>query len=579
MKKKVYVFQLQSASWKNLLPLSAALLVSYSKSISKLNKNYDFEIKIIREKPLETVKSLIYPNILAFSTYSWNFRQSLEIARLGKLRSSECFVIFGGPMIPTNPNDLRKFFEKYSFIDIAVQGMGEWAFSDILLSKLGEKKLNQIAGISYLDTDGSIVTNKPNYNKDVNEIPSPFLNGTFDEILSRYQDKITGALWETNRGCPYSCTFCVQGNLTFSKILKYDFDRLEKELDWISKNKISYLYGTDANFGILPRDIDIVKKIADHRKKNGYPEHFGINWLKNSSKKIMEIIETLNRGGVGARLTLSMQSFNEDTLKAVKRKNISFEKLKELKKEAARKGIITYTELILGLPEDSYDSILKSLDNCMDGCLTHFFIVYLGRLLDATEMSEDEYKNKYKLKTRTCKVGIGRHEGFNVGVDETEEIIVSTSALTVSDWTKIFDIIHVALTLYNFRLAFFIFNYLRAEYNIDIIDLIKFIIKKAIKNNSVPVIRNAIKIINNGRQAILDEKTNLVSLDFTGHILFEVHEAALFLILKELDSFYKEMRLLINDYLNSKSILFDESILDEVFKYQEYRIPTWNIIK
>lgn len=571
-KRKVYVHQIQSASWKNFLPLSAAMLVSYAKSIPQISKEYDFEIKVLRQYPLETVRSYKSPDVLAFSVYSWNFKQSLEVARLGKLATSDSLVVFGGPMIPTNPGYLRIFFKNYPFIDIVVHGMGEWPFSEILLAKIGEQNLNSIAGISYRKRDGSITTTEPLYNRNLDELPSPFFDGTFDEVLSRYGDRITGALWETNRGCPYTCAYCVQGNSHFSKIITFSKDRLYKELEWISKKKISYVFGTDANFGILPRDIEIAEMLAELSKRNGYPKFFIINWLKNSSKRIMEIVEMLQKGGVHTQLTLSMQSFNNDTLAAIKRKNMELSEFEDLKKESVKKGISTYTEIILGLPNDTYDSLVSTLDKCMDKYLNHFLVVYLCRMLDATEMAEPDYRNKYKLEIRSCPIGIARHEWFDVGVAETEEIIVSTSTLSIQNWEKIFTLIYTELVLYNFRLAFFIFNYLRTEYSVNLIDLIEYIIAKG---DLYPTIRKTLKIINNGRQAILDSQINFISLDFTGNMLFEVHEAALLVLINEKDIFYKELWTIISDYLRLKGIAVQSSVLAEVFKYQVSRIPTW----
>lgn len=557
------------------MPLSAGLLTSYAKSIPQIREGYDVMIEILRQDPEVTVCSYQQPDVLAFSVYSWNFRQSTEVARLGKLSSPGSLTVFGGPMIPNDSDDLKAFFNRYPFIDIVVHGMGEWVFSEILLARLRGEGFGSIAGISYRNGSGFISTGEPLYLRNLDELPSPFLDGTFDELISRYKDRITGVLWETNRGCPYNCVFCVQGNSAFSKIIKFSQDRLSKELEWISERKISYLFGTDANFGILPRDIEITKKIAGLHRQNGYPEVFFINWLKNSSKKMLEIIEILQEVNVQTRLTLSMQSFNERTLTAIKRKNMTTSTFQKLREEAAKKGITTYTELILGLPNDTYESVISNLARCMDRYLTHFFVVYLCRLLDGTEMAQYEYRDKYKLQTRSCRVGFGRQEGYDIGVEEKEEIIVATSTLPVKDWSKAFIFIYAALVLYNFRLAFFILNYLKRELAFNIINFMEYIIQEPWKDDSYAVIKKAIGIIDNGRQSILDSKTNLVSLDFTGHMLFECQEAALFILLREIDSFYKELRMLVDKYLDSKKIAFDAKILSEVFRYQRYCIPTW----
>jgi len=575
MKRKVYVHQIQAASWKNLLPLSAALLISYAKSIPQISKEYDFEIVILRQNPSETVRSYTEPDILAFSTYSWNFRQSLEVARLGKLATPDSLVVFGGPMIPNNPNDICTFFESYPFIDIVVHGMGEWPFSEILLTRPPrDRDLSSIVGISYRNHDGFITTTKPSYNRNLYELSSPFLDGTFDKILARYGDLITGALWETNRGCPYSCTFCVQGNPSFCKIARFSKDRLYKELEWISKRKISYVFGTDANFGILPRDIEIAEMMAELSNRNGYPEFFIVNWAKNSSRRMMEIMETLQRGGVHTRLTLSIQSFNDDTLTAIKRRNIKLSTFDDLKKESTKRGIATYTEIILGLPNDTYDSLVSTLDRCMGKHPNHFFVVYLCRLLAGTEMSEPEYRNRYKIGTRPCRVGIARYGHFDAGVAEAEEIVVATSTLPIHDWERIFTLIYMDLVLYNFRLAFFIFNYLREEHSVDLNNLIDYLINQSTETTHSPI-GKVLKVINNGRQSILDGQTNLVSLDFAGNMLFEVHEAALLTLISEIDDFYRELWELTNNYLLSREITVDSSILAEVFLYQQARIPTW----
>jgi len=571
-KRKVYVHQIQSGSWKNFLPLSAGLLVSYAESIPEIYKEYDFDIKILREKPSQTVASYENPDVLAFSTYSWNFKQSLEIARLGKAAFPDCLIVFGGPMMPGNFDNIRVFLESHRFIDIIVRGMGEWPFAEILLARINKKEFSYIAGASYARKNGFVVANNPFYDRDLNEIPSPFLNGIFDEILLKYKDKISGALWETNRGCPYNCAYCVQGNIRFPKIINFDEGRLAEEMEWISKNKMYYVFGADANFGLFHRDIKIAEMIAEFGKQNGFPKFFIINWLKFSSKKMMDIIETVRKGGVHTQLTLSMQSFNNDTLLAIKRRNMDLSSFEELKKEANKKGIITYTELILGLPNETCGSLLSAMDKCMDRYQNHFFIVYLCRLLDGAEMSEPDYKNKYKIETRTCRIGLTRHEWMDAGVDENEEIVVATSTLPVKDWEKMFVFINVVLALHNFRLSFFIFNYLKAEYSINLIDLISYIIDK---RELYPVIGKALGIINNGSQSILSGQTYLASLDFMGNMLFETHEAALLSILSEKDIFYSELRILVDNYLKSNEIIVQQPVLGEVFKYQAFRIPTW----
>src|SRR5262249_30735181 len=89
---------------------------------------------------------------------------------------------------------------------------------------------------------------------DLDSIPSPYLTDWFQR---QDAERWIAAIIETNRGCPYSCTFCDWGAATASKIRLFSTERVFAEIDWVSKNRIEVLWFADSNFGIFPRDIDI----------------------------------------------------------------------------------------------------------------------------------------------------------------------------------------------------------------------------------------------------------------------------------------------------------------------------------
>src|SRR3989338_7461014 len=90
-------------------------------------------------------------------------------------------------------------------------------------------------------------------------------------------------LWETNRGCPFSCTFCDWGSAVQSKVFTFDLSNVLRETDWFVEHKIEYVTCCDANFGILPRDLEIAKYMAEAKKKYGYPKTFSIQSTKNAT--------------------------------------------------------------------------------------------------------------------------------------------------------------------------------------------------------------------------------------------------------------------------------------------------------
>jgi radical SAM superfamily enzyme YgiQ (UPF0313 family) len=94
---------------------------------------------------------------------------------------------------------------------------------------------------------------------DLDSVPSPFLTGLFDAYA-----EVPGArvVIETNRGCPYGCTFCDWGSATLSRIRQYDLDRVFAELDWCADAKAFSVGPADSNFGIFKRDVDIAERIG-----------------------------------------------------------------------------------------------------------------------------------------------------------------------------------------------------------------------------------------------------------------------------------------------------------------------------
>src|SRR6185295_515192 len=97
------------------------------------------------------------------------------------------------------------------------------------------------------------------------------------------------ALQETNRGCPYACTFCAWGSASLSKLRQFDERRVVDEMEWMARHKIEFLYNADANWGILPRDVALTEALVAIKEKHGYPQKFRAAFAKNSNETIFQI--------------------------------------------------------------------------------------------------------------------------------------------------------------------------------------------------------------------------------------------------------------------------------------------------
>src|SRR5262249_1936052 len=127
------------------------------------------------------------------------------------------------------------------------------------------------------------------------EVPSPYLMGYMDEHIAEIK-KLgpLGLLWETNRGCPYACTFCDWGAATLSKVRLFATERLLGEIEYFSKINVDFLIACDANFGIVPRDLELARALVDAKKQLGFPRMFFVNYAKNSNDRVFDITEALH---------------------------------------------------------------------------------------------------------------------------------------------------------------------------------------------------------------------------------------------------------------------------------------------
>jgi hypothetical protein len=122
-------------------------------------------------------------------------------------------------------------------------------------------------------------------------VPSPYIAGIFDDLVKKYPDYYWNVTLETNRGCPYQCTFCDWGGLIASKMKKFDLHRIEDELKWIVQQKVGSIFIADSNLGIFfERDKKIARMIRQAADK------LGVDYIEFSPNPIIR--SKLNRLGL-----------------------------------------------------------------------------------------------------------------------------------------------------------------------------------------------------------------------------------------------------------------------------------------
>ncbi len=430
-----------SFSGQNYLPYSIALLQTYVQKFASNPGRYEFLTPIYKRMRIaDAVAAMKDADLVGFSTYVWNGRISLEIARRLKALKPGIAIVFGGPHVPDQP---ELFLRAHPQIDVAVHNEGERTFLKLLDAFSDRAAWKALPGVSMIDADGSFVRNANTERvRDLDEIPSPFLEGAFDSIMKANPNESWIGLWETNRGCPFRCTFCDWGSATAAKVTKFGEERLYREVDWFADKKIEYVFCCDANFGIQKRDVDIAKYVADIKKKTGYPVALSVQNTKNATERAYLTQKILSDAGLNKGVALSMQSIDGPTLEAIKRDNISLGTYMELQRRFTRDRVETYSDLILGLPGETYESFVKGVDRLIENGQHNRIQFNNLSILPNAEMGDPAYQKKYGMVTVESKI-INIH-GERVELDddvpEVQDLVVATSAMPAADWrrTRIF---------------------------------------------------------------------------------------------------------------------------------------------
>jgi radical SAM superfamily enzyme YgiQ (UPF0313 family) len=410
------------------LPYTPAVLWCYASQFEHISSQIELGEFIWYREPIEdVVERLKDHDIVGLSTYIWNKNYNHVLGKALKLANPNMLILSGGPEPAiTDP----EFFIKFPYIDICSIQEGEKSLKAILEHYLeGNTDYTDIKGL-IVNVDGkSVNTGNPERISDLDTIPSPYLTGVFDHLLEKHPEVRWNVTLETNRGCPYACTFCDWGSLTYSKVKKFDVERVYKELEWIGQKGCDFVSITDANFGIFPdRDMDIARRLVEVQQKYDNPKAYTISWAKNQKREVVDIVKMLiYEGGSKIGLNLSVQSMDEHTLEVIKRKNLDTNKIEEVFELCEENNIPLYTELILGLPAETEQTWKENFYTLYKAGNHTGITVYQAQLLENAEMNLTQ-RLEYDLEGRVVYdylVGTYNEHEVREGI----EVVISTKDL------------------------------------------------------------------------------------------------------------------------------------------------------
>jgi radical SAM superfamily enzyme YgiQ (UPF0313 family) len=563
------------------LPLVSGLLRAYAETFPEIRASYRFmPFVYAMDRPANILaKYTEPPHVACFSSMMWNEQLNYHIAREIKARYPHCLIVFGGPNVPMPPQHaIEDWMQAHPFVDVAVRAEGEEPFVQILTAHERGEGFAHIPGVASRARNGIVFNDaEQTFQRDM-PYPSPYLEGLYDDLLQegRADGHQFQAIIETNRGCPFPCTFCYWGRGGLSRRYRFkDLDRVVAEIEWMGTNGIRYVFNADSNFGMNPRDKDIADAIAATKQRYGYPEKFRTCFGKNTDERIFQIGALLHANGLEKGITLARQSNDGKTLDNIKRTNIKMATYVNLQSRFNDLNIPIYSEMILGLPGETASSWRRGVDELLEAGVKNQLFVYLCQVLQNTEMAEAAYREQFGLQTKVIKLaeihGEARPADF---VDEFEEIVIGTASMPHEDWKAALRFSYVMMLFHSLKLAYYVMILLLDRYGLKMSSFIAFVAERRFENPAELLTRelNVYDAII-ARMVDRGEHRGTVLPDY-GEMYWDVEEASFLRLTQDTDRFYDDLWWLTREFLASEGKADEPELVSQVVRYQQCRIPS-----
>lgn len=280
-------------------------------------------------------------DIYAFSVYIWNVRFITELAQRLKLAAPECVILFGGPEVSYDAEEVLK---RCPFVDGVICGEGEQAFYDYVSGKPPA----QINGAVFRKvTTGSA---EPCEQQSLDALPIAYTKQDLDKLKHRI------VYYESSRGCPFRCSYCLSST---SRSVRYvSLPRVFADLKLFMQNHVSLVKFTDRTFNL---DRDRTKKILHFILKNNMDTRFHFEIAADLLDELtIHMLKTAPAGMF--QLEIGVQSTNQATLTAIDRKTDLTRLLDNVRQLRENRNLHLHLDLIAGLPYENFERFGQSFD-------------------------------------------------------------------------------------------------------------------------------------------------------------------------------------------------------------------------
>jgi len=351
----------------------------------------EFEVDMAEYTIKDTAMSIVAdlyrrrPDVVGFSCYIWNIEETIAVVDILRKVLPNVRIVLGGPEVSY---DTEYWMERLPAVDFIVMGEGEETFRHLLREIAGAGKYHFVFGLAYRK-DGRTVINPPRPKLDLNALPSPH---RFPEDLPQLGNRVV--YFETSRGCPFSCQFCLSSIET--GVRYFDIERTKSDLLYLIENGAKLIKFVDRTFN-LKRDyaLEIFRFLIDHHRGCVFQFEITADIMR---PEVLDFLAEHAPPGI-FRFEIGVQSTNDPTNLAVQRRQ-NFDKLSRTVTKIRDSGnIAQHLDLIAGLPLEDYDTFRKTFNDVFALRPEELQLGFL-KMLRGTGLRRDAAKYGYVYQDR-----------------------------------------------------------------------------------------------------------------------------------------------------------------------------------
>lgn len=322
-------------------------------------------------------------DIILFSTYIWNVNDIVKLCNNIKKIKPNTKIALGGPEVTY---DSECSMRNYPFVDYILYGEGELVFRDLVMHLQGNKSIEDVEGIVYRSGDEIIISRPKELLQNLDDIPSPYENLNPEE----YENRIV--YYETSRGCPFNCQYCLSSTL---KGLRYfSIDRVKKDLKALIDARVSQIKFIDRTFNANKKFAKEIMSFLMENDNDYTTYHFEVT-AHLLDDDMLDFLANCKEGLF--QFEIGVQTTNQKVLDAVGRRD-DFGKLSYVvQKIASYRNIHQHLDLIAGLPYEDYSSFENSFNDVFNLGIEHLQLGFL-KMIKGTGIrrTADEHGYRYK---------------------------------------------------------------------------------------------------------------------------------------------------------------------------------------